>query len=268
MIFLSGQALRGKNGPVNRAYWNRMAARYEEEIFSVRRHDRAGRIAKLIRRQGGPGLDASDIGCGPGQFLPLLARRFRNVQAIDLSAACIAKARAAGAAWDNITYRTADLSAPGVRLERADFALCVNVAIMPALAPRRRLLDAVCRHLRPGGHLVLVVPALESAMLVDFRLIECNLRHGLKPAAAVRSGFGRAPEAGRARVHEGVVPIDGVPTKHYLAEELAVLLADRGLQVLDLEKIEYPWTTEFAPAPRWLRAPYPWDWLAVARKKG
>ena len=251
---------------MNRAYWNRMAARYEAEIFSVRKHDRAGRIAGWIRRLGGRGRDASDIGCGPGQFLPLLARRFRKVQAVDLSAGCIAKARAACTGWDNITYRTADLSAPGTRLERADFALCVNVAIMPALAPRRRLLDAVCRHLRPGGHLVLVVPALESAMLVDFRLIECNLRHGLAPAAAVRSGFGRAPEAGRARLHEGVVPIDGVPTKHYLAEELAVLLENRGLRLRELQKLEYPWSTEFAPAPRWLRAPYPWDWLAVARK--
>jgi SAM-dependent methyltransferase len=251
---------------MNRTYWNRMAARYEAEIFSVLAHDRTGLIAGKVRRYGKKTQTATDIGCGIGHFLPLLAGRFRSVLAVDLSAKNIARARTRHAHLPNVSYRTADLSAPGVRLPRADFALCVNVAISPALAPRHRLLDAAARHLRPGGYLVLVVPSLESACLTDFRLIECNLRNGLRPGAAVRAGFGANPKAGRARIQEGIVRIDGVETKHFLKEELAVLLGTRGLRTLEIGKIEYPWATEFTNAPRWMQAPYPWDWLVVARK--
>jgi SAM-dependent methyltransferase len=251
---------------MNRTYWNRMAARYETEIFSVLKHDRAGLIAEKARRFGDKKQTASDIGCGPGYFLPMLSRLFRKVHAVDISSRNIAKARAAGARLPNVDYQTADLAAPGVRLPRADFALCVNAAIAPSLAHRNRMLDVTCRHLRPGGHLVLVVPSLESAFLTDFRLIECNLRNGMRPGSAVRSGFGANPKAGRVRVHEGVLRIDKVETKHYLQEELLILLQSRGMRTLEIEKIEYPWTTEFTHAPRWMRSPFPWDWLVVARK--
>ena len=68
-------------------------------------------------------------------------------------------------------------------------------------------------------------------------------------------------------LEHGIVHIDGVPTKHYLREELEASLADRGFKVLDIDKLEYPWTTEFDAPPRWMKAPFPWDWFVVARRK-
>ena len=251
---------------MNRAYWNRMAGRYEDEIFSVLDHDRRALVADKVRRYGGKNRTATDVGCGIGHFLPLLAATFRHVAALDLSARCLARARARFPQLANVSYRAVDLSAPGVRLPPADFALCVNAAIAPALERRNRLLDVACRHLRPGGHLVLVVPALESSLLTDFRLIEWNLRDGLSPRRAAGAGFRAHRSAAKPRIHEGVVPIDGVETKHYLREELVALLAHRGLRALETEKIEYPWSSEFAAPPRWMKAPLPWDWLVVAEK--
>lgn len=252
---------------MNRKYWNRMAASYEAEIFSVLAHDRAKLIAEKIARYGDPAQAASDIGCGIGNFLPLLSRRFRTVLAVDLSSRNIARARAAHAHLPNVAFRTADLALPGTRLPKADFALCVNAAISPALAQRNRLLDVTCRHLRPGAHLVLVVPALESTLLADFRLIEWNLRDGQSAARATGSGFRAHRPTGNPRAHEGVVEIDGVATKHFLKEELEVLLGNRGLRTLEIDKIAYPWSTEFASPPRWMQAPFPWDWLFVAQKR-
>jgi len=43
--------------------------------------------------------------------------------------------------------------------------------------------------IKKDGHLVLVVPSLESALFSDFRQIESNLRSGLKPSAAVNADF-------------------------------------------------------------------------------
>ena len=243
-----------------------MARSYEAEIFSVKSNDRAGLVADCIRRYGKTRQTAIDIGCGIGHFLPLLSGRFRRVLAVDLSARCIARAQARFPELGNITYRTLDLAKPGVRLPPADFALCVNAAIAPDLGARNRLLDAACRQVRAGGHLVLVVPALESVLLTDFRLVEWNLRDGIRPDAAVGPAYRKHRPVCRTRIHEGVVGIAGVGTKHYLREELEVLLEAREMRPLEIRKIAYPWTSEFTRPPRWMQAPYPWDWLLVARK--
>ena len=60
--------------------------------------------------------------------------------------------------------------------------------------------------------------------------------------------------------------IDGVPTKHFLREELEAALDARGFKVEAIEKLEYGWNTEFEAPPRWMKEPYPWDWFVTARR--
>jgi len=251
---------------MKRSYWDRIAANYDDEIFGVLKQDREGRVLGKIDRYGADNHKASDIGCGTGAFLPALSARFKNILAMDFSAKLLARAQEACARLPNVSYRAADLASPGLRLPKVDFALCVNALLTPSLAHRNRMLDALCRHVRPRGHLVLVVPSLESACLTDFRRIEWNLRDGIAPGLAARTGFPAYGPADTRRHREGVIPIDGVPTKHYLEEELIALLKSRGLTTLEIEKIEYPWNTEFTSPPRWMQAPFPWDWLLVAEK--
>ena len=65
---------------------------------------------------------------------------------------------------------------------------------------------------------------------------------------------------------QGNAEIDNVPTKHYLKEELQLLLSNEGFIAEDFKKIEYEWNTEFLKPPKWLPEPKPWDWMVVARK--
>ena len=67
-------------------------------------------------------------------------------------------------------------------------------------------------------------------------------------------------------IKQGVTDIDNVPTKHYLKEELELLLTLDGFTVDRVEKINYTWKTEFNNPPKWLQEPYPWDWMCVAKK--
>jgi hypothetical protein len=67
-------------------------------------------------------------------------------------------------------------------------------------------------------------------------------------------------------IKQGNTDIDNIPTKHYLKEELELLLYLEGFSIENIQKIEYDWTTEFTKPPKWLKNPKPWDWMVVARK--
>lgn len=248
---------------MKREYWNNLACCYEDEIFSVLHNDRKGLVLRRIRKLGAPEKIAGDYGCGTGHFLPCLCESFQKVFAIDISRGLIAKAKKKCSHLTNVEYITADLASPGLRLANTHFVLSVNTLIMPSLATRLRILDIMAGHILKDGHLVLVVPSLESAMLTDFRLTEVNLRNGFSPASAVRAGF---EQNGQHLLRQGIVPIDNVPTKHYLKEELVALLERRNLRIEEIRKIEYPWDTEFDSPPRWMKQPFPWDWLITAKK--
>jgi len=68
-------------------------------------------------------------------------------------------------------------------------------------------------------------------------------------------------------LEQGNIEIDGFATKHYLEEELQLLLTREKFKVLRIQKVEYRWTTEFVRPPKWLKEPYPWDWMCVAVKQ-
>lgn len=245
-------------------YWDAVAVDYDRDIFDVRANDRQNLVAGHIARLGGPDKVAGDCGCGTGKFVSLLAASFGQVHAVDISRRLLCRARDAWGHLPNVSFRRADLAA-ALHLPRLDLALCVNVLIMPSLLTRTRILATIRRRLRRGGHLLLVVPALESALLTNVRLVNWNLRDGVPHARAMHASFAR-PLA-RPRLEHGLVPIGRVLTKHYLREELDVILGSAGFDVLELAKIQYLWNTEFAEPPRWMQEPYPWDWLLLAQKR-
>jgi hypothetical protein len=128
------------------------------------------------------------------------------------------------------------------------------------------MLEAMVKILKPGGYLVLVVPALESSLLVDMRFVQWKWKDGSSFGTATRSVYPQDPLADH-KARQGILGIDGVATKHYLKEELHFMLKDAGLDLKEVAKIEYGWDTEFERVPQWMAEPYPWDWLVIARRR-
>lgn len=251
---------------MKRTYWNKVAGTYEDEIFSVLHQDENELVLNAIKEFSSKKATASDLGCGIGHFTQHLSPLFKSIHAVDLSQVCIERAREKCSAYSNINFETMDLSQPKKTLKKTDFVLCVNAIITDDLMIRVKILDTVCRSLKKGGHLVLVVPSLESALLTDARLIEWNVKKKSIETSKTHSGVSIAEVSDNARMHEGIVKLDSVDTKHYLKEELQFLLESRGMNILKTEKISYPWNTEFTEPPKWMKEPYPWDWLCVDKK--
>lgn len=168
--------------------------------------------------------------------------------AVDISNKLLNQARDNCKESDNVTYLKIDLSKKGVKLKALDFALSVNVAIMPSEKKRSTIFKTISKHLCKGGHFLLVVPSLESALYSDFRLVQWNLKTGLTGAKAASELEGKE-DGGNALIRQGIIEINNAPTKHYLKEQLKVLFENGPFDIVSIKKVEYYWDTEFERAP-------------------
>jgi SAM-dependent methyltransferase len=250
---------------MNRAYWDDLADDYDQQIFSVLQSDNDGQIAACIAKHASPTKTAADLGCGPGQITPLLAQNFSRVHACDISRGLLQSARERCADHGNVDFHRYDLSgSKAPPFEPVDFVLCVNVLLTADLETRERLWERVTSVVDYGGTLLLVVPSLESALYTNFRRLDSHVRAGASGDQAISESLPR--DGNVPQLEQGVRGIDGVETKHFLREEIIVQLADRSLQVAEITKITYDWTTEFAEPPDWLGPPHPWNWLVIANR--
>lgn len=246
---------------MDRKYWENIASKYNDEIFDVLRNDRAGVIVTAIEKIASKEKTVIDIGCAVGKWLPLLATNFKHVIAADISAANLLIAQENHKEFDNIEYVRMDMSSDKLTVTPCDVGICINAILTSSLKKRINFFQALSMCIVPGGDLVLVVPSLESSMYTNIIRkrwkVDKESEIGHSPRTAIRK---------LRNLKEGNVDIDGVPTKHYLESELELLLDMEGFDVVTIQKVEYSWKTEFDKPPKWLKYPYPWDWLCLARK--
>lgn len=246
-------------------YWDEIGDNYDREIYDTLAGARTRVIVDHIDRCSSPTAIACDFGCGVGKYVATLGKQFRSVYAIDISRKLLEQAKKSNRKVSNVVYLKGDLANPSVDAGPVHFALNVNVLIMASVTRRRRILDNIFRQIRKRGHLLLVVPSLESALFAHFRLVDWNMKAGVKranPASDTLTGT----NSRMFPLRTGVLNINGAPTKHYLKEELVVLLSDIGFTIRSIAKVEYPWKSEFVRPPKWMKEPYPWDWLFLCQK--
>jgi len=107
-----------------------------------------------------------------------------------------------------------------------------------------------------GGILLLVVPAVESVILVRERRQE--LARGRKAKKPPRQ---HNPEDDDL----GIFRREGVRTKHFTAAELTQVMEESGFVVLRFERVIYDWDSEI-PGAGWLGEPRPFDWLVICQR--
>ena len=248
---------------MEKGYWEKIAPSYETEIFDVLKNDTSGKIVKSILSFADPKKSVIDIGCAVGKWMPVLAPVFGKVQAIDISNNNLKIAAKKYPQYTNITYERVDMSAASIKIKKYDAAICINAILTSSLKKRDLFFKHMASYIKKGGDLVLVVPSLESKLYSHIIANKYNVDDAKKD---------KAPSGKRAIsqirfIKDGVTDIDDVPTKHFLKEELELLLTLAGFTVEKIEKINYKWSTEFHKPPSWLKNPQPWDWMVKAKKK-
>lgn len=248
---------------MDKAYWNKIGSGYNEEIFDVYKEDRNKKLLKYLKKYANADHSAIDFGCGTGKALPYLAPSFGKVLAIDISEALLRQARLSP--YTNVTYKKLDL-AKSIKLPPADFAFCCNVAILPDVEKDKGIIKNVQRALKKNGSAIFVVPSAESTLFAGWRIMNVYEKEGVKFNRIPKSELSYFDVSKKELLH-GLFRISGVPTKHYSQSEIEVLFSEAGLSVKKIDKIEYNWTTELTSPPKWLKEPYPWDWIVECEKK-
>lgn len=245
--------------------WGSLAGGFDESVCHVLREERSGRVEAAIREAVRGADRVADFGCGTGRALPLLSDLAKSVDAYDFAPGLLAAAERAVKGRRNVACRVVDLSDQGLTLPAVDAGVCINALLSPSASLRSRILGTISRTVRVGGRLVLVVPSVESVLLSIHRHAEIHLKDGWSE----RSARAAVDVSGltTAGVRDGVLGRGGVKTKHYLREELELLLGSFGWLVESIEKAEYDWSTEFESPPSWMGAPYPWDWVVRGRRE-
>ena len=248
---------------MDRKYWEKIAPTYGEEIFDVLHNDKKGIIRAAIRKHSSKNKTVVDIGCAIGKWLPVLSPLFKKVYAIDISAKNIAIARQLHSNLKNVEYMRVDMSGKKTGVPKCDFAICINAILTSSKKDREVFFGSLSSCVKKGGRIILVIPSLESYMLTTIIANQFNIdsdvfNEKLSGPAAIQKWN---------NIRQGNAEIDSVPTKHYLREELQLLLDREGFVAEDFQKIQYNWSTEFLKPPKWLKDPRPWDWMVVARKK-
>ena len=248
---------------MDRSYWEKIAPDYNEEIFDVLHQDKKGIIKNTIRKLGHPSRTVMDAGCAIGKWLPVLSPVFGKVIAADISAKNLAIAQKNHSALSNVEYIRADFSSEKSKLPKANVTVCINAILTHSMKKRDAFFNNLARFTMKDGQLVLVVPSMESYLFT--RIIQNKWKID---QALFREKLSQSEGLEKYRnVQEGNLDIDQVPTKHYIKEELVLLLDRDGFSVDTIKKIEYDWKTEFVAPPRWLKEPRPWDWMCVATRQ-
>lgn len=248
---------------MDRKYWERIAPDYNEEIFDVLYNDKKNIIRSAIGKLASPSATVIDIGCAVGKWLPVLSPVFKKVIAVDISEKNLATAKDNYPHLGNVEYQRVDMSVDSIQLPKSDVAVCINAILTDSLKKRNLFFSNLAVCLKKRGSLILVVPSLESWLCT--RIIQNQWQIDKKLFAEKITDEDAAKKY--YNLLQGNADIDNVPTKHYLREELGLLLSREGFVMKKCEKIEYTWDTEFVDAPEWLVEPRPWDWMVVAKKE-
>src|SRR5450432_763210 len=224
---------------MNRSYWEKIAPSYNDEIFDVLHNDKKAIIRSAIKKHASKSKTVIDIGCAIGKWLPVLSPAFKKVIAVDISARNLAIAQQLYPQYKNVEYLRADMSGKDTRAPQCDFGICINAILTSSLKDRTVFFQSLSACIKKGGRIIITIPSLESWLFTSIIQQQYKIDKKLSPATR------NAKEAIRKwnNIRQGNADIDGVPHKHYLKEELQLILANEGFIAEDFQKIEYNWDT-------------------------
>ena len=133
-------------------FWDSVVGVYDLFVNVVNRRTHVA-LRRIVSEMIEPGDRALECACGTGLLTEVIAQRCASLTATDFAPKMLARARKNCAAFDNITFAQADITALGYPDDCFDAVVAGNVIhLLDEPMKALRELDRVCR---PGGRLII-----------------------------------------------------------------------------------------------------------------
>ena len=224
--------------------WNLLAKEFEDSVCDITATSGDVLEELVLRTRPSRRRTLVDAGCGIGTFIERFGNRFGRLVAFDFAPAMVRRARRRCRELQHATWHSMPLEEAGERIGPiAHLAVCLNVITAPNADLRERQWRGLADLVRPAGHLLVVVPSLESARFTA----------ELESTAEKLSLGASCDLIRRADTKQ----------KHYSRSELRQQVARQQFKVISLRKIPYPWSEEGLDRTS---GKTPWDWVCLAKK--
>jgi len=245
-------------------FWSEAAKNYEQEFIDPYLPDVRNPLREVLARLGRrPGRTVADLGCGVGPLLPFLAEHFQHVHAVDFAEGMLQRARESCQGLANVTFHRlsfTELAALGVQV---DVAVSVNSLVLPDTGELNRALRAIAGLVRPGGHFVGIVPAIDAVHYFTMLLLDRARRAGMPEDKARQN----AAQHAEHHLHDfafGGFHYLGLEQHFWQPFEVRYRLTQAGFHRVRLAKVHLSWG-QFGCAADLSDQPPPWDWFFHAR---
>ncbi len=245
-------------------HWSEAAEGYEEAFIDPYLPDVRNPLRPALTALAAKTKTAADLGCGIGPLLPFLAEQFGRVVAVDFAEGMLARARERCRGLTNIEFQPGELTDLTQLADRVDVAVAVNSLVLPDTGALDAALSAVHATLRPGGHFLGIVPAIDAVHYFTMLLLDRAKRAGM-PDSKARQNAAHHAEHEYYDFAFGDFRYQGLQQHFWQPFEVRYRLRRAGFHRIRLSKVHLSWQ-QFGCARDLGDEPPPWDWYFHAER--
>ncbi len=247
-----------------REFWN--STQNFSKAFSVFEAGAIGPIRSYLDGFSGREL-VCDLGCGVGDFLPYLSKKFREVWAVDFADRLLHHARELYFS-PNTKFLCLDMEQLGCKSGLVDIVVSIGSLISSTIGGSERMLAETHRILKNRGVFVGMVPSIDTAIHLALLKIDELRQKGMSESEACRIVMEEFQlhqfDAVRGLISDNP---GRVPAKYFHPFEIRYRFEKAGFSDVRMEKLYYPWEYcrdhfyGYFPGHEEI-----WDWFVTAKK--
>ena len=248
-------------------FWSQAAATYEQDFIDPYLPGVRNPLPHALEALADPRRGvAADLGCGVGPLLPVLAKLFRHVIAVDFAEGMLKRARARCRDLAHVEFMCGPLTDLARLAGRLDVAVAVNSLVLPDIGALETALWSIRAALRPGGRLLGIVPAMDAVHYYTLLLLDRARKAGM-PEDKARQNAAHHAEHALYDFAFGGFRFQGLEQHFWQPFEVRYRLRRAGFRRVRLKKVYLSWG-QFAGAADLKGEPPPWDWFFEAEAPG
>jgi len=244
-------------------FWSEAASRYEEDFIDPYQPDVRNPLPRALERLGQLTRTVADLGCGVGPLLPLLARSFGRVLAVDFAEGMLDRARERCQGLKNVAFHRLSFGQLGELPEQVDVAVAVNSLVLPDTSELNRALTTIAGRIKSGGHFMGIVPAMDAVHYFTLLLMDRARQAGM-PEDKARKNAAHHAEHTYYDFAFSRFCYKGLDQHFWFPFEVRHRLRQAGFRRVRLARVRLSWS-QFGCARDLGQWPPPWDWFFHAR---